>query len=175
MARLKAQGVPSKLTLIGNGPALRCLQRQAKQLGISERLRWLGSLPNDEVQRQYSHHHVLLFPSLRDSGGVVVLESLAHGLPVVCTDLGGPAVIVTNQCGRVVSTHGRNATQAANEIANHLHHLARNRGLLERLSVGARRRAWDFEFEAVAAAIHPAGDAQVGDAQVDEVLEAAFS
>ena len=154
IARLKAQGVPAQLTLIGDGPAHGILQRLADELRVSENLCWVGLLPNNEVQRQYSRHHVLLFPSLRDSGGIAVLEALAHGLPVICTDLGGPGVIVTKQCGCVIPTGGRTEAQIANDIAGHLHRLARNRGLLERLSIGARRRAWDFEFLSLAEAIH---------------------
>ena len=42
----------------------------------------------------YRRHHALLYPSLHDSSGNVVLEALFHGLPVVCLDLGGPAEIV---------------------------------------------------------------------------------
>ena len=38
---------------------------------------------------------------------MVVLEALAHGLPVVCTDCGGPGIIVTERCGRVVATGAR--------------------------------------------------------------------
>jgi len=170
MACLKAQDVPSELTIIGEGPAFRKLQRQAQKLGISERLHWTGALPNDAVQRQYSRHHVLLFPSLRDSGGMVVLEALAHGVPVICADLGGPAAIVTGECGRVVSTNDKTDAQVAKHIADHLHHLARNRGLLERLSIGARRRAWEFEFGSMAEAIHGAEKCSP-----DEAMELAFS
>jgi glycosyltransferase involved in cell wall biosynthesis len=42
---------------------------------------------------------VLLFPSLHDSGGWVTLEAMAAGRPVICLDLGGPAVRVTDATG----------------------------------------------------------------------------
>src|SRR5262249_17128782 len=52
-------------------------------------------MPPAELFELYDTHSLLLFPSLHDSGGFVVLEALSHGLPVVCLDLGGPREIVT--------------------------------------------------------------------------------
>ena len=52
----------------------------------------------------YRRHDALLFPSLHDFSGNVVLEALVHRLPVVCLDLGGPAELVDASCGRVVAT-----------------------------------------------------------------------
>jgi glycosyltransferase involved in cell wall biosynthesis len=144
--RLKAQGAPVYLTLIGDGPARLMLRCLAQTLNIQDRVEFHPWMPHSQVQQQFKQHHVLLFPSLRDSGGMAVLEALAHGLPVVCTDLGGPATIVSNQCGRVISTPGRNDQQVAAAFADQLLTLARNRGLLDRLSINARRRAWDFDF-----------------------------
>ena len=143
--RLTAQGVPARLTLIGEGPARTRLQATARRLGITDSVRWVPWMTHEQVQRQFPEHDVLLFPSLRDSGGMVVLEALAHGMPVVCTDRGGPGVIVNNRCGRVVPAGGSFA-QIADTIALHLRELADNPGLRQSLSVQARRRAWDFEF-----------------------------
>ena len=168
--RAAEQGVPVHLTLIGDGPARRGLQLSALQLGVAEQIEWIPWLPHDEVQRLFHQHHVFLFPSLRDSGGMAMLEALAHGLPVVCTDLGGPGVIATNRCGRVVSTAGKTNDAIANEIARHLQDLARNPGLLEGLSIHARRRAWDFEFERVVEAIYGVQNPVTCDALAEAVL-----
>ena len=154
MQRLKQQGVPAHLTLVGEGPAQRQLQKHADRLGINKQLAWIPWLTYAEVQRLYQEHDVFLFPSLRDSGGMVVLEALAHGLPVVCLGLGGPARIVDRRCGRVVETAGRNFDELANAIAQHVRELAQNPGLRQSLSIDARRRAWDFEFSKLIATIY---------------------
>jgi glycosyltransferase involved in cell wall biosynthesis len=156
MRRLNAQGAPVYLTLVGDGPAGLILRRLAQTFDIQDRVAFVPWLPHSEVQQRFRHHHALLFPSLRDSGGMSVLEALSHGLPVVCTDLGGPATIVSNQCGRVISTLGRTPEQVAAEMADQLLTLARNQGLLDRLSINARRRAWDFEFGKLVEKVHPA-------------------
>lgn len=163
MQRLKAQGVPAYLTLIGEGPARGSLQSLAEQLGIASQLAWLPWLPHDGVQRKLRDHDVFLFPSLRDSGGMALLEALEHGLPVVCTDLGGPATIVDNRCGRVIPTAGRTADVIADHVATHLGELACNRGLRESLSIGARRRAREFDFRRLVESIYSANPTDAAD------------
>ena len=90
--------------------------------------------------RNYYEHDALLFPSLRDSGGMVVLEALAHGLPVVCTDCGGPGCIVNGCCGRVVQTLGRTRDEVIGGIAEALYDLSCDRVLLTKLSRAARAK-----------------------------------
>jgi glycosyltransferase involved in cell wall biosynthesis len=156
MQRLQTQGAPACFTIIGNGPAKASLQSLANQLGIASWITWHPWLPHEEVQRKLHEHDVFLFPSLRDSGGMAVLEALAHGLPVICTDLGGPAEIVNSHCGRVIATKDRSADIIANDLAERLSELAANPGLRQSLSVGARRRAWDFEFRHLVEAVYGA-------------------
>lgn len=144
--RLQAHAVPVRLTIIGDGPARASLQSLAGRLGIASRITWHPWLPHEQVQRQIPEHDVFVFPSLRDSGGMAVLEALAHGLPVVCTDLGGPADIVDSRSGRVIVTKDRTADDIAGALAEQLSDLAENLGLRRSLSIGARRRAWIFEF-----------------------------
>ncbi len=154
MRRLKALGVPVRLTLIGDGPARASLQSLADQLGIASQVAWLPWLPHEEAQRNLHEHDVFLFPSLRDSGGMAVLEAMAHGLPVVCTDLGGPGHIVDNRCGRLIAARSRTAETIADDIAEHLRELSENRGLRESLSIAARRRAWEFDFQRVVESVY---------------------
>ncbi len=157
MQRLKELGVPAHLTLIGDGPAAPQLKSLALQLGITGTTTFLPWLPQEELQRQHQHHHVFLFPSLRDSGGMAVLEALAHGLPVVCTDRGGPGAIVNDRCGRIVPASGRSSQVIACEFAEQMQRLAQNPGLVESLSINARRRAWEFEFGRTVEAIYGRG------------------
>ena len=146
LRNLKASNVLVHLSIIGDGPVRQTLQSLALQLGIADRAEWLPWIPHEELQRRLRQHDVFVFPSLRDSGGMAVLEALAHGLPVICTDLGGPGQIVDNSCGRVIQTNGKTSQAIAAEIAAYLEIFARNPGMLQRLSMNARCRAWDFAF-----------------------------
>lgn len=95
------------ITLVGRGPDGGRWRRLAERHGIAERIDWIPWLSQTELAKIYAAHGVLLFPSLHDSGGQVVLEALSHGLPVVCLKLGGPGVIVDDSCGRAIETdHG---------------------------------------------------------------------
>ncbi|HZD30317.1 MAG TPA: glycosyltransferase family 4 protein, partial [Candidatus Angelobacter sp.] len=91
---VRTKGVAVRLTIAGQGPAEPDLRRLATELDLDDAVQWLKWVPQSELERHYQEHDALLFPSLRDSGGMVVLEALAHGLPVVCTDCGGPGQIV---------------------------------------------------------------------------------
>jgi len=156
MHQLKAQGSLVRLTIIGDGPAKASLQLLANRLGITDRITWHSWLRHAEVQAKLYEHDVFLFPSLRDSGVMAVLEALAHGLPVVCTALGGPGSIVTNRCGRVIVAENRSAGIIVDDMAECLRQLAENHGLRRSLSIEARRRAWEFDFRRLVEASYDA-------------------
>lgn len=104
MAALWRKGIACEFTLVGRGPFEAELRRLAREEGVEERIHWISYLPQSELFALYREMHCLLFPSLHDSSGNVVLESQAYGLPVVCLDLGGPATLVTPDTAIVVST-----------------------------------------------------------------------
>ncbi|GAA4649928.1 hypothetical protein GCM10023116_22100 [Kistimonas scapharcae] len=96
-------GLDATFTLVGEGPEENKLKILCQQLNIEKFITWVQWLPQDELNAIYRDHDVFLFPSLRDSGGMVVLEALANGLPVICFDLGGPGKIVIPECGHKVT------------------------------------------------------------------------
>ena len=102
-----AQIPDSRILLIGGGPDESRLRTLGQKLGISDRMEITGFLPRKDALAAISRGSVLLHPSHLDSGGVAVLESMAAGRPVICLDLGGPALLVNDRCGFKipVSTH----------------------------------------------------------------------
>jgi glycosyltransferase involved in cell wall biosynthesis len=146
LARLAAEGVPFRLSMVGTGPEEARWRARADALGIAARLDWLGWLPQAELWRLYAEHDALLFPSLHDSGGFAVLEALAHGLPVVCLRLGGPGRIVTPAAGYVIDTEGQDAPACARALATalmHLHARPDRAALREAALVRARDFTWE--------------------------------
>jgi glycosyltransferase involved in cell wall biosynthesis len=156
LRELREYPVEAVFTIVGDGPARSGLQRLAADLGMTDAVRWVPWVPQSELHEHYYEHDVLLFPSLRDSGGMVVLEALAHGLPVVCADVGGPGVIVNERCGRVVKTAGLTRDEIVAELARVLLELSCDRVLLNKLGRAARTRAWEFDFHKVVTQLHPA-------------------
>lgn len=149
-----------RFTIIGDGPAKARLTSLSRKLGLENVVEWVGWLPQRTLVEHYRSADLLLFPSLRDSGGMVVLESLAHGLPVLCTDLGGPGVIVNSTCGRAIGTAGRTAQQLARDMASALLEMAMFPNLLASLSHGAKARAREFNFQDLVRSVYPAPSAR---------------
>jgi glycosyltransferase involved in cell wall biosynthesis len=98
-ARFQARVPDAEYWLFGDGAERHRLQRLAIQLGIGKQVRFWGNVPRSRVLENLEQCDALLFPSLHDSGGWVTLEAMAAGRPVICLDLGGPAVRVTDATG----------------------------------------------------------------------------
>ncbi len=144
-----------RFTVVGDGPARRRLQELAETLALSEIVEWVRWVPHKNVQKYYCAAGLFLFPSLRDSGGMAVLEAMAHGLPVVCTDLGGPGIIVNQYCGRVVPTGCKGREQIVAGLVEALREIAAAPALRDSLAAGARARARQFTLESLVASLHP--------------------
>jgi glycosyltransferase involved in cell wall biosynthesis len=134
----------ARFTIVGSGPEEARLKADAKTLEISENIDFISWLPQNKLFELYDSHDLLLFPSLHDSGGAVVLEALCHGMPVLCLDLGGPKEIVTPNSGIIIKTTALNTAQVASSIANELHKALSSPTTLTDLSRGAVSRASDF-------------------------------
>ena len=78
------------------------LKAMAVELGLSERVRFAGKLPLDALVRTMQESAVLVLPSRAESLGMVLVESLACGTPVVATRCGGPEDIVDDRVGMLV-------------------------------------------------------------------------
>jgi peptidoglycan/xylan/chitin deacetylase (PgdA/CDA1 family) len=75
-----------QLTLVGDGPLHRKLEREFAHSFPRERVIFRGEVPYEKRHEAFAGHHVFVFPSRWDGWGMVVPEALAAGLPVVATD-----------------------------------------------------------------------------------------
>jgi glycosyltransferase involved in cell wall biosynthesis len=108
---IAARNSAARLTILGTGPEEARLRARIRALHLTDRVSFMAWLPRDQLGAVYHGHDLLLFPSLHDSGGNVVLESLGHGLPALCLDIGGPAQVVTQDCGIVIRAAGRSKAE----------------------------------------------------------------
>lgn len=146
LADITKRGIDWRLTVVGVGPMLEPLKAQANDLGIANRIEWLGGLPRARVMALYGQHDAFLFPSLHDSGGTVVLESLSQGCPVLCVDLGGPPHFVDDTCGAVVPVSSGRPEPVIAGLAEVLAGWAQKRTNLYRLRQGALTRASELSW-----------------------------
>ena len=122
--------------ILGEGVEANKLQSLATELGIAGRVKFWGRLPRAQTLSKLSQCHVLVHPSLHDSGGWVCLEGMAAGRPILCLDIGGPGVQVTAQTGIKVPAH--NPEQAVTELAQGMVRLAQDPQLRSRLGTAGR-------------------------------------
>lgn len=102
-ARLHHQGQRVVLTLVGDGPEKEHWMLQAQALGIDAHTRFTGALPLAAVATEMKACHVFCLPSVRESGGAVLLEAMACARPVVAVAHGGPAEIVDDAVGMALA------------------------------------------------------------------------
>lgn len=85
------------LVLVGDGPDESRLRSLAYQLGIQERIRFMGRVTDlSKLADLYSRCSVFVLPSWFESFGIVILEALASSKPVVASDIPGPRDIIRN-------------------------------------------------------------------------------
>lgn len=93
-AKVSAQHLDLRLVLIGDGPARDSLQALASELGIAERVTFTGGLPFDEIPRYLKAADLFGFASVTETQGLVTIEAMAAGLPIVAVDGSGTRDIV---------------------------------------------------------------------------------
>ncbi len=137
------EGFPaSEYWIVGDGPERTQLERLARQLGIAENICFFGALPRARVLELLTDCDVLVHPSLHDSSGWSCLEAMAAGRPVICLDLGGPALQVTEKTG--IKVPAISPEQVVNDLAEAMSSLARDPDLRKRLGQTARRRVKEY-------------------------------
>ncbi len=102
MARLGAPGPepagprPRRLLLAGDGPERPALEARARALGLADRVRFLGVTDRPTTAALFAGADLFVLPSRHEPFGIVSLEAMAAGTPVVATRVGGVAEIVAD-------------------------------------------------------------------------------
>jgi glycosyltransferase involved in cell wall biosynthesis len=94
--RLRARGVELRLTIVGEGPERAALLAQRDRLGLHDRVELAGARPEAEVIAALRAADLFVLSSVSEGFGVVLLEAMACGLPVVAPALHGIPEIVTD-------------------------------------------------------------------------------
>ena len=139
----------ASLTIVGRGPEEDEWRKLSRMLNLEGNVIWVPWVEQSELSKIYLEHDIFLFPSLHDSSGNVVLEALMHGLPVICLDLGGPAVMVDEACGRIVNTYKKGPDQVIAGLCHYMSELAANSTTIAELSKGAIKKSKDYEWDRI--------------------------
>jgi glycosyltransferase involved in cell wall biosynthesis len=124
--------------ILGDGPEKQRLQALVENLKITDKVKFWGRLPRHETLNRFAESHVLLHPSLHDSGGWVCLEAMAAGRPVICLDLGGPGVQITEETGFKIPA--QTSEQVVRDMAAAMTTLAKDTELRFRMGQAGQKR-----------------------------------
>jgi len=158
-ALFAAKRPEAEFTIVGQGPEVDHLERLMQGLGLEKQARIESWMPRERLLARMRSCDAFLFASLRDGGGLVVVEAMAAGKPVVCFDLGGPGLHVNEECGFKIPAH--RPEQAVRDMALALEKLASDRNLCAQMGRAASERArrvydWDRVTERILAAYEQA-------------------
>lgn len=157
--RATKRGSPMSGLIVGDGPECRSLVEQARKAGIlSDRPNVAGTVyfsgwqVHAGLPSLLAQQDCLVFPTLCECGGAVLLEAMATELPVIATDWGGPADYVDPQCGILVPPDDRETFVAG--FARAMEQLAPNPALRKKMGQAGRRKveitySWDSKIGAM--------------------------
>lgn len=91
-----------RLVLIGDGPLRGEFQNLTHSLGLTDKVDFLGNVPQVQVSEWMQHARLLVLPSFAEGLPVVLLEALASGTPCVGTNVGGIPDVITEEVGLLV-------------------------------------------------------------------------
>lgn len=120
-----------KLFVAGSGPLLPFWQQKVSQLGLQSKIEFLGQVPYRQMQNYYQKGDIFVFPSLREGSPTVILEAMAHKLPVIGLKLNGTASVLSEGCGVLIDV--RSKKQMINDFADAISNLSRNQDLRRKI------------------------------------------
>lgn len=124
-----------RLLLVGDGSLMNSLKDLVKHLNIDSNVKFIGKVPNSKTPIFYNMMDIVVFPSIKESFGVAVVEALAAERVVVASKVGGISEIITNGINGIL-VHPQNIK----ELIDAIDKLISDKSLSQRLSKTGRER-----------------------------------
>lgn len=127
-----------KLSIVGDGPELENLQNTVTRLNLNGKVSLLRTIGRNRIKSFYQEGDAFVLASHSETFGVVFIEAMATGLPVIATSCGGPNDIVTENAGYLIPVDDRqalvSALQAMRNNAYNFNSLEISRNCIEKYS-----------------------------------------
>ena len=127
-----------KLSIVGDGPELENLQNTVTRLNLNGKVSLLRTISRNRIKSFYQEGNAFVLASHSETFGVVFIEAMATGLPVIATSCGGPNDIVTENAGYLIPVDDRqalvSALQAMRNNAYNFNSLEISRNCIEKYS-----------------------------------------
>lgn len=138
-ARLRDRGVVFRIELVGEGPQRSDLEALVDELHLRDRCQFIGALPRDQALTRMAHAWVTVVPSRSEAFGLVNIESMSVGTPVVASAVGGIVELLENGREGFLFPPGDYDT-----LAERLQTLINDEALRARMGRNARQRSRSF-------------------------------
>jgi glycosyltransferase involved in cell wall biosynthesis len=137
--RLRNEGLPIQLFVVGHGPYSKALAKSLPEAFFT------GYLTGTELATAYASADIFVFPSTTDTFGNVILEAQACGLPVIVSDSGGPKELVEDGMNGLITR-----SRDVDDLTRAIRSLIADAALRERMGSAARKgvidRSWPNAF-----------------------------
>jgi glycosyltransferase involved in cell wall biosynthesis len=141
LAELRTRGTSATLAIVGDGPKRQDLEELAGRLGLGDAVTFTGAVGQDGIAAHYEAADVLVHASFAEGIPVVLMEAMAHRLPVVAAGVMGVAELVRDGENGVLVRPGR-----PDELADAVERLAEDPDLRRRMGEEGRRTV-ESEFD----------------------------
>jgi 1,2-diacylglycerol 3-alpha-glucosyltransferase len=128
-----------RLVLLGDGPQSQALHQLAGELEITDRVTFVGQVPFGDIPNYLKAADLFAFASITETQGLVTLEAMAAGLPVVAVDASGTRDILEN------GKQGFLTQNDANDLANGIINLVENSSVLGNFKTAALRTSRSYD------------------------------
>lgn len=94
------EGYDYEVRIVGDGPERELLKsRWSRSKCLRDHVSWVGRLPFAKMSEEYAKANVLIMPSIRETGGSVMLEAMYNGIPVIAIDRFGSGLLLNDRLG----------------------------------------------------------------------------
>lgn len=132
------------LLIVGDGPDREKLQTLVQDLNLQDCIFFAGRVSNDKIPEYMAQADIFALPSLSESFGIVNIEAMASGLPIVTTNVGGlPEIVKNGENGFVVESKNPEA------FAEKILLILNNSELEEKISERNREKAKEYSWDKV--------------------------
>lgn len=135
---------PFRMLLVGDGPNREEYESLVKTLRIENEIIFTGLIPNDKLPEYYRAADAFLFASKTETQGIVILEAMAAGTPVIAVNATGVSDLVVD--GR----NGYLVREEVSEFAVRIHEVTVNVSMRSKLEIGALETAFSYHEERIA-------------------------
>ncbi|MEM9275336.1 MAG: glycosyltransferase family 4 protein [Cyanobacteria bacterium P01_F01_bin.143] len=140
------EDLPVSLRIVGNGaPDYELSLRElADRLGVRERVEFIGAVPPNKVAEEYRTADIFMLASYYEPFGIVLVEAMAAGVPIVATNVGGIPTVVEDGVSAQLVPSGDSLS-----LAKEIRALVKSDTKLQDMAIAARTRSKQFDIKIV--------------------------